>query len=204
MFNNGLHQEAAELARRMIACFEPFSAVVTPSGSCASMIRERYPALLARDDAWSERARNLAGKTCEFVDFLRNRLGVDLAAIGARRDGTVGCHEACHMRGLGLFGQTERELAKVPGLTIAPMAHAEQCCGFGGTFATNYPDVSEQMVKDKVEAVRGAGVRTLVCGDAGCAMNIAGACRRSGVDVRLLSPAEIIAESLGLLPRGDA
>ncbi len=203
MFNNGFHDEARRLARRLIDVLEPYPAVVTPSGSCAAMIRERYEELFHADPATAARARALAARTHEFVEFLTSVARPNVAALGARRDGSLAIHDSCHQRSLGLSGQTAALLGAIAGTRVVPLHLADQCCGFGGTFAVKYPEISGAMVADKVLAIERSGADTVVCADAGCAMNIAGACRRAGVRTPLVSPAEVLAEAMGLLaPEG--
>jgi L-lactate dehydrogenase complex protein LldE len=204
MFNNGFRADARDLARRMINLFEPSEAVVTPSGSCAAMIREHYPHLLADDERDLARARSLASRTFEFSELLAKVLQVDLRSLGVEWRGDATAHSACHLRGLGLVGVAEGLLGAVDGLKLVPLEKAEQCCGFGGTFAVKYPEVSGGMVADKTAAIRASGCRTVVCNEAGCGMNIEGACRRAGLPVRMTSIAEIIAEGLGLMERSEA
>jgi L-lactate dehydrogenase complex protein LldE len=203
MFNTGFHGDARRLAERMIRIFAPFETVVTPSGSCAAMIREQYPHLFEGNRVLEAAGRALAARTYEFVEFLVKVLRVDLRPLGARWPGRAAYHYSCHLRGLGMTDEPLMLLRQVAGLEATPLERSEQCCGFGGTFAVKFPLISGQMVADKVSAIAASGARTLVCGDAGCAMNIEGACRRAGRPVRIVSPAEIIAEGLGLLPRED-
>ena len=115
----------------------------------------------------------------------------------------VTAHSACHLRALGLTGVSEQLLSNIRGVNLAPLANAEQCCGFGGTFAVKYPQISGGMVGEKVKDITATGCRTVVCNEAGCGMNLSGACRRAKADVRFISLAEIIAEGLGLLPRQE-
>lgn len=204
MFNNGFATEAREIARRFVDVFEPFEAIVTPSGSCAAMIREHYAHLLAGDETIRARARAVQGRTYEFCEFLTRVLHVDLRQHGVRWQGDVTAHSACHLRGLGAVGFAERLLGDVDGLQLVPLEKAEQCCGFGGTFAVKFPEISGAMVQDKAACIEATGCRTLVCNEAGCGMNIEGACRRAGRPVRMTSVAEIIAEGLGLLERQGA
>lgn len=203
MFNNGFTSDARDLARRMIALFEPFETVVTPSASCAAMVRERYPQLFAGDAAWSARADALAARTFEFSEFLAKVLRVNLRQLGVRWDGNVAVHSACHLRSLGLHDVAEGLLREIRGLKQIPLNNVEQCCGFGGTFATRYPQISGAMVREKVECIQTTGCPTVVCNEAGCGMNLAGACRRLGSPVRFTSLPEIIAEGLGLLERPE-
>ncbi len=203
MFNNGFHPEARALARRLLDVFDPFETVVTPSGSCAAMIREHYPHLFEGHPTTLARARSLASRTFEFSEFLLKVLRVDLRSLDVRWQGDVTTHSACHLRALGLVGVSESLLDQVQGLSHVAPDNAEQCCGFGGTFSVKYPQISAGMVAEKVAGIRATHRATLVCNEAGCAMNIAGACRRAGTPVHVTSLAEIIAEGLGLLPRAS-
>jgi L-lactate dehydrogenase complex protein LldE len=203
MFNTGFQEEARALAARMIGVFAPHGTVVTPSGSCAAMVREQFPRLLADDAEMHARAEALAGRTYEFVEFLTKVLRTDLRSMGARWEGRATYHYSCHLRALGMTDEAVRLMSQVQGLETLALEKPDQCCGFGGTFAVNYPRISGEMVREKVECVRRTGAGTLVCNESGCAMNIEGACRRERCDVRVTSLAEIIAEGLGLLePEG--
>ncbi len=215
MYNNGFHPEARDLARRMIAVFADAPYVVTPSASCAAMLRESYPHLLPGDPS----AAALAAKTYEFAEFLARILKPDLRALGASWPGAATYHPSCHHRALGPDDHAQALMRQIDGLTFIPLDKAEQCCGFGGAFAIKYPQISAAMARDKAACIRAAGAPTAVCNDAGCTMNIAGACRRahasgggrgsSGGDAGDALPhfttlAEIIAESLNLLPRSPS
>lgn len=201
MYNNGFEPEARDLARRLAEVFAPFDAVVTPSGSCAAMVRERFPALLGAVPWLPERVTGMPSRTHEFVEFLTDVLRIEPATLGVRWDGDATHHPSCHLRALHATDRTDKLLAGIPGLTVRPLADREQCCGFGGTFSVNYPTLSGAMARDKAARIKETGCPTLVCNDAGCVMNIAGACRRAGSPVRVISAGEIIAEGLGLLPR---
>lgn len=201
MFNTGHHGDAAILARRMIDVFEPFQAIVTPSGSCAAMVKVHAPELLKGDAEYAARAKALADRTYEFVEFLSRVLRVDLAGLNARHDSTATIHPACHLRELGLMDEPAKLLAQIKGLELRPLPSRDECCGFGGAFSVKHPAISGKMVENKVANVASTRSDALVCSDAGCAMNIDGACRKRGVRQRILSAPEIIAESLGLLAR---
>ncbi len=198
MHNNGFAPEARALAARMIRIFAASEQVVTVSGSCASMVREHYPVILA-DGPDAARARALAEKTFEFGEFLVNVLKVDLARHGVRWTGRATYHYSCHLRGIGVTSETPRLLRQIEGLDLAPLENAEQCCGFGGTFSTKYDEISAAMARDKAAAIRASGAGTVVSSEPGCTMNIAGACRRAGHTVDFRSLPEIIAEGMGLL-----
>ena len=170
------------------------------------MIREHYAHLFDGDAGAAARAAALAARTFEFSEFLTKVLHVDLRELGrggVRWEGEVTAHSACHLRGLGLTGVSEGLLGEIRGVKLKPLGKAEQCCGFGGTFAVKYPQISGGMVGEKVECIQATGCTTVVCNEAGCGMNLAGACRRAGANVRFISLAEIIAEGLGLMERQE-
>ncbi len=199
LFNNGYHADARDLARRMVRVFSEFETVVTPSASCASMIREYYPSLFAPGSKDRADAEALAKRTYEFIEYLVKVCGIDLRALGVKWRGRTTYHYSCHLRGLGMSDESEQLIDQIQGMEYRPLVQLQQCCGFGGTFAIKYPQISASMVRDKVADIRATGARTLVCNEAGCSMNIAGACRRDGLDIRTTSMAQIIAEGLGLL-----
>jgi L-lactate dehydrogenase complex protein LldE len=201
MHNNGFADEARALAARMIRVFAPSERVVTPSGSCASMIRDYYPELFAHGSPARAAALALAAKTFEFSEFLTNTLRIDLKKLGARWPGSATYHYSCHLRGLHLTNETPRLLQQIDGVAFTPLKTPEQCCGFGGTFATKFADISGAMVRDKVADICTTGAGTCVSSEPGCTMNIAGCARRQNCRVAFKSLPELIAESLGLLPR---
>lgn len=204
MYNNGYHDDARELAKRMIEVFADAEHVVTPSGSCAAMIREHYTELFEDDPAWRQRARAFGEKTYELIEFLLNVLKVDLREHGVKWPGKVTYHYSCHLRGIGVTDEAVRVMKQIEGLDYAPLEKADQCCGFGGTFAMKYPQISGSMVRDKAQCIAATAAPTCVSNDAGCTMNIAGTCHREGMDVRFKSLAEIIAEGMGLMDDADA
>lgn len=204
LFNNGFEAQARALARRLVVAFEHSACVVTPSGSCAAMVRDYFGELLADDPAYGKAASALVDKTYEFVEFLVRVLKVDIHALGVKWPGRVTYHYSCHLRGIGMTDEAVRVLEAIEGVTYAPMEKHDQCCGFGGTFALKYPEISGTMVRDKVACIAATEAPTVVCNDAGCTMNIAGACRRAGSPVRFTSLAEMIAEGLGLIEPVEA
>ena len=135
-FNSGYHGDARDLARHTIAAFDNGRPVVTPSGSCAAMVKLEYPELFHDDPGWHARAGDLARRTHELSDFLVNVLKVE--DVGARFPGKATYHMACHLRGLGLMTEPERLLRRVKGLELVPLERADECCGFGGSFAVRF------------------------------------------------------------------
>ncbi len=189
-FNSGFRDDARDLARHTIAAFDNGQLVVTPSGSCAAMVKLEYPELFHGDSAWHARAADLAGRIHELSDFLVNVLKVE--DVGARFEGKVTYHMACHLRGLGLVTEPERLLRRVRGLEYVPLERADECCGFGGSFAVRFPGISGAMVNDKVGFIEKSGASAVVATDAGCLMNIAGCLRRRGSAVRALHLAQVL------------
>lgn len=176
----------------MIAAFEPFPAVVAPSGSCAAMIRDHYPKLFADDDGMRARAHAMGAKTFELTAFLADELKV--RPRDARYDGRAAYHDSCSgLRELGLRDQPRALLAAVEGLSVVELRDREACCGFGGTFCVKYPAISERMVSNKTADIAETGADTLLAGDLGCLMNMAGRLRREGRAIRARHVAEVLA-----------
>ena len=205
LFNNGHHADARDLARQMVRIFGQYETIVTPSASCAAMIRKHYPSLFADGSDDRAQAESLANRAYEFVEYLVKIQDVDLGALGVEWQGDATYHYSCHLRDLGVHDESQQLIGQIEGMDFQPLSQPQQCCGFGGTFSVKYPQISTAMVRDKVQDIRATGAQTLVCNEAGCSMNIAGACRRDGLEIRVKSLAEIIAEGLGLLePEGES
>ena len=197
-YNNGFHDDAKRLARRMVEIFEPSEFVVTPGASCCAMVREHVPRLLCDDHAYAHGARRIASNTYEFVEFLDKVLKADLSKLSLPAPRRVTYHYTCHLRGLGVSDECVRLLRQIGNIAFVPLEKPDQCCGFGGTFAVKYPAISGAIVEDKVNCVARAGADVAVCNDAGCTMNIAGMCHRRGIEPRFAHVAELLAEALGL------
>jgi L-lactate dehydrogenase complex protein LldE len=190
-FNSGDFRTARAIALRVIDAFAGFDHVVAPSGSCAGMIRVHFPELFEGDPA-EARARDLAARTWELVSFLADVRGVE--CVDARYDGVVAYHDSCSsLREVGVSEQPRRLLGTVAGLTLAELANREECCGFGGTFCVKYPDISLKMVADKCADIAATGADTVLSGDLGCLLNIAGRLGREGRAVRARHVAEVLA-----------
>ncbi len=191
-YNSGDRADAIDIARRVIEAFEGYDHVVVPSGSCGGMIAHHYPALFADDPAMQARAEKLASRTHELTSFLVDVLGI--APAPTRCDATVTYHDSCSgLRELGVKAQPRRLLAGVEGLKLVEMKGAEICCGFGGTFCVKYPDISNAMLDDKVADIAATGADTLLAGDMGCLLNMAGKLQREGRPVKVRHVAEVIA-----------
>ncbi len=196
--NSGDSVDAREIARKVIVAFEGFDAVVGPSGSCMGTLRQDYPAMFADDPAWRARAEDLSKRSHELLSFLVDVLKVDL--VDARFEGKVTYHDSCAgLRELGVNAQPRRLLAGVKGLALVEMDGTEECCGFGGTFCVKYPEISTKMVDDKIAHIEASGAGTVLGGDLGCLLNIAGRIKRRGLPVRVMHTAELLA-GMGAMP----
>jgi L-lactate dehydrogenase complex protein LldE len=189
-YNSGFTSGARDLARHTIEAFADDRPVVVPSGSCAAMVKIEFPHLFHDEPPWRERAEALAARTFELSDFLVNRLKV--VEVGAKFDGSVAYHYACHLRGLGLKNEAETLIRNVTGARYVPLEAQDQCCGFGGSFAVRYPQISGAMVGDKVACVARSGADVLVSTDTGCLMNIGGALHRQQRPTRVMHLAELL------------
>jgi len=191
-YNSGDRATARDLAERIIEAFRGFDYVVAPSGSCAGMIKAHYPELFSDDPNWLPKADALAAKTYELVSFLVDVLGV--TKVDAAYDGEVTYHDSCSgLRELGVRNQPRKLLATVEGLTLVEMAENDVCCGFGGTFAVKYSDISGAIVEAKVRNIEESGAPTVLAGDLGCLMNMAGKLSRDGKPIAVRHVAEILA-----------
>ncbi|MQY09020.1 (Fe-S)-binding protein [Actinomadura macrotermitis] len=191
-WNTGYRQEAAELARAFTGVFGGAGAVVTPSASCATTVREAYPriARAAGDPGLARAAEGLA--VYELTEFLVDVLGV--TDVGAYFPHRVTYHPTCHsMRMLGVGDRPLRLLRAVRGLDLVALPAAGECCGFGGTFAVKNSDVSVAMVADKVRHIRDTAADVVCAVDNSCLSHIGGALSRLRSGVRVMHLAEILA-----------
>ena len=192
-YNSGDRADARALAAKVVAEFEGCDFLVAPSGSCSGMIRTHYADLFSDDPAMLARVEALAAKTRELTDFLVGEL--QLASVPGRFDGTVTYHDRCSgLREMGVKSQPRALLAKVPGLSVSEMAECETCCGFGGTFAVKFGEISTRLADNKCGHIAASGADAVVLGDLGCMLNIEGRLRRRGdAKTRVLHVAEVLA-----------
>jgi L-lactate dehydrogenase complex protein LldE len=191
-YNSGDRGTTRDLAERMIETFRGYDYVVAPSGSCAGMIRTHYPELFADDPNWLPRANALGARTWELTSFLVDVLGV--TKLDAAFDGTVTYHDACSgLRELGVKTQPRKLLNRVDGLELVELEDSDVCCGFGGTFAVKYPEISTAIVTEKTEKIAASGADTVLAGDLGCLMNMAGRLSRQGRPIAVRHVAEVLA-----------
>jgi L-lactate dehydrogenase complex protein LldE len=191
-FNAGLRQQARRLAIQTIRAFEGYPGpIVIPSGSCASMIRHYYGELFEDDPKWLPRALALAERTYEFSEFLVDVLGV--TDLGARFDGRLTYHSSCHLlRGLGVDRQPRALLAKVQNAELVELPDTGDCCGFGGVFSVEHPEISSAMLDRKIANLETSGASIVVACDAGCITNINGGLHRLHKSLRAVHIADLL------------
>jgi len=191
-YNSGDRKDAAAIARQVVETFEGFDYVVAPSGSCAGMLRLHYPRLLADDPDYADRAAALAAKSFELTSFLVGVL--KRGQVDAAYPGSVTYHDSCSsLREMHVREAPRRLLNSVEGLTLIELGESEVCCGFGGAFSVKYPEISGAIVDAKLRDIAGTGAGTVLAGDLGCLMHIAGRLAREGVDVEARHVAEVLA-----------
>ena len=199
MANSGFFDDARQLARKMLDVFSPYEHVVCPSGSCTSMVRNHYPELLPGDP----KVAALRAKTRELCEFLHDVLQV---RPRGRFDARVGLHQSCHaLRELRMgsgserlvppYSKTRALLEGIEGLELAELSRADECCGFGGTFAVSEEAVSCAMGRDRVADHERAGAEVITGADSSCLMHLDGLIRRDGKKLRVLHIAELLEEA---------
>jgi len=196
-YNSGERAGSISLARKVMAEFEGCEYVVAPSGSCAGMIRTHYPDLFRDAPEDLELVNRLCARTYELTDFLVNI--AKLERVPGAFSGTVTYHDSCSgLRELDVKEQPRVLLGQVTGLTLKEMDEAEVCCGFGGTFALNYGEISSHIAERKCANIEAASAGAVVLGDLGCMLNIEGRLRRRGdMKTRVLHVAEVLAGDAG-------
>jgi len=176
-YTSGYPAEARAVARRQLDLFPEPWPVVVPSGSCAAMMRHHYPRLFAGEPVPLAKANELSERIFELTEFLVHVVGFRGKDTGAPC--TVALHTSCHARReMGSHETSAALLRALSGVNVAEQARAEECCGFGGTFAIRHPDISEAIVSDKVESLRASGAERVVSADCGCLFNILGRAAR--------------------------
>jgi len=184
--NSGYERDARRIAERFVRIFGDADVVVAPSASCVGTVRDHYERLGVAG------AAELAPRVLELSELLVGRLGAD--DVGASFEGRVAYHPTCHsLRAIRVGDKPVRLLRKVRGLDLVDFPHADECCGFGGTFAVKNADVSAAMLADKVAALEASGADVVAATDGSCLMHIGGGLARSGSPIRALHLAEILA-----------
>jgi L-lactate dehydrogenase complex protein LldE len=191
-YNAGDRATARDLARGILDAFGGYDYVVAPSGSCGGMLKQHLPHLFDDDPNLRARADALAARTFELVSFLTDVLGVEQPRA-QYSGGSVTYHDSCSgLRELGIK-QQPRQLLRAMGVEVIEMADPEICCGFGGTFCVKYPEISVRMASDKARDTVATGARTVLAGDLGCLLNLAGRLMREGHRIKARHVAEVLA-----------
>jgi L-lactate dehydrogenase complex protein LldE len=191
-FNSGHWDEARDVARYFLDVFRDSECIVSPSGSCVSMVTHHFEELFANEPDRLAQARALKARVWEFSQFLLEVAKVE--DVGARFHRVVTFHDSCHgLRELRIKDGPRRLLGRVRGLELREMDVAEECCGFGGTFSVKFPEISGGMARTKIDSILRTGADTVVGLDSSCLMQIEGALRRAGSQVRAMHLAEVLA-----------
>jgi L-lactate dehydrogenase complex protein LldE len=196
--NSGYPDEALPLVRRFVEVFAEHEVIVSPSASCVGMVREQFPYLAERasDEALASDVQELTPRVYELTELLVDRLGLD--DVGACFPHRVTYHPTCHgLRTLRLGDGPLRLLRAVRGIELVELPEAEECCGFGGTFAVKNHEVSAAMLADKLRCIADTGAEVCVAGDNSCLMHIGGGLARLEAGTRTLHLAEILAATEG-------
>ena len=202
-YNMGDRATAKRIARATIEAFEGFDYVVAPSGSCTGMLAKHYPDLFADEPDMAARAQAFADKCREIVSFLVDDLGVTHVEAKCAVKATY--HDSCSgLRELGVKDQPRKLLASVEGLEMTPLEGDDVCCGFGGTFAVKYGELSGAIVAEKCAKIAATGADLLLAGDLGCLLNMAGRLQREGRPTKARHVIEVLAGALDEPPIGEA
>lgn len=192
-FNSGFRGEAKAVGRELLRVAQPHAVIVTPSGSCVSMVRHYLPGLF--EGSRVAGAQSIANRFREFTGYVATHPNVD--RLGLRLRGVVAYHDACHARReLGLTGMTLGLLARIDGLEVRRLACEEECCGFGGSFSVKLPEISVAMMTAKLDDVRSTGARVLVSGDFSCLAHIEAGARGLGISLETWTIAELLSRAL--------
>jgi L-lactate dehydrogenase complex protein LldE len=191
-FNAGLRLQARRMAIQTICAFEGYPGpVVVPSGSCASMIRHFYAEIFKGDPKWLPRALALAERTYEFSEFLVDKMGV--IDLDSSFNGRITYHPSCHLlRGLGVDRQPRALLAMVRNAELVELPDPSDCCGFGGVFSVEHPEISSAMLDRKISNLETSGASVVVSCDAGCVTNINGGLHRRHKSQRAVYIADLL------------
>ena len=201
-FNSGFRNEARKLAEKIIETYKDVPGdIVVPSGSCVSMIRNHYQELIGPDHSLKSEAENLAGRIFEFSEYLNKLVTngeffskINSSALDKKLPDVV-YHESCHLhRDLGVGDGPETILRNLPNINIVNLEQAEVCCGFGGTFAVKYAEISAAMMNEKVDLIEKSGADIVTSCDSSCLMNIDGGIRKRGLPVKAKHISELLDE----------
>ena len=191
-FNSGFTEEAKQVGCSLLDIYKDQEWIVTPSGSCCSMMKVFLPELLSDEPRYSELAQNVSTRVWEFSDFLVSVLKVESMGASFRARATY--HDSCHLlRELGIQDPPRKLLNSVAGLDLQEMENSEQCCGFGGTFSVKFAEVSSEMGRKKLQAIEQTGAQYVIAADASCLMHLEGLINRQKSQLKTMHIAEVLA-----------
>ena len=202
-YNTGYRQDSYTLLRQFLQVFADAEVIVCPSSSCVAMMRDHYPKMAEQlnDPELKAQVDAILPRVFEFSELLIDKLGVK--DVGAFYPHTVTLLSSCHaLRSLHIGAKPAELLKQVKGLTLLELPDADQCCGFGGTFAVKYGEISDSIVTKKAENIEAAEPDMLLAGDLGCLMNMAGKLSRMGSTIEVRHVAEVLAGMTDLPPIG--
>lgn len=174
--------------------------VVTICPTCTMSLRHDFPKLLQDDPVYSRKAVELAAKTFNYSELAARKIGTGDQRSGTGDTGreTVTYHDACHLkRGCGVYEEPRRVLKELVGVEIAEMADCDKCCGFGGSYSIKYPEISQEVLKNKMENIKATGVRTVAVDCPGCKLQIEGGLEAAGSGITVEHSATLLARKLG-------
>ena len=192
-YNTGYQADALPLMQRFVEIFADAETICVPSSSCVAMIRDHYPKMAERtgDRQLQDQVASILSRVFEFSELLIDKLGVE--DVGAFFPHAVTLHPSCHsLRSLHVGDKPARLLRNVRGLKLIELPEADQCCGFGGTFAVKNPEVSAAMLSDKIQCILNTRAEICTAVDNSCLMHIYGALHRQRTGIRTLHLAEIL------------
>ena len=192
-FNSGFRDEARAVGTELLRAIAPFDTVVSPSGSCVSMVGHYLPGLF--EGAKAAGARRIGGRVQEFSAYVASN--ENLAALPLRLDGVVAYHDSCHYRReLGLTATAIGLLGRIEGLELRRLAFEAECCGFGGAFSAKLPEISTGMMRAKLDDVEATGARVLVSTDFSCLAHLEAGARGRGMAIEMWTFPELLARAL--------
>jgi L-lactate dehydrogenase complex protein LldE len=200
-FNSGYRSEAKTVAKQFLMAFANAEVIVTPSGSCAAMIRHEYPTLFTNEPEWQSKAEHVASITWEFSEYLVEGLGITDLNLALPNPEKFVFHDGCHgLRLLGLRDSARTLLQNTENAEVSDLNECDVCCGFGGLFAVKMPNVSNAMLQTKIENIETSEAQTIVTGDASCLTQMNGGLSRTQSKKRVRHIADVLAEAL---PEGE-
>ncbi|HSF84503.1 MAG TPA: (Fe-S)-binding protein [Acidimicrobiia bacterium] len=193
-FNAGFRDQARAMMRQTLEALDATEGpIVLPSGSCAAMLIHHGPELMEHDPELHAMAIGVADRVHELSSYLVDELGVD--NLGGSCNEPVTYHASCHgLRGLGLEHQPQQLLDAAPGVERVELDGADECCGFGGLFSIEMPEVSAAILATKLDNLEASGAATVVGTDVSCLMHIGGGLRRRGTPIQIKHLAQVLAE----------